>query len=130
MQLQAYATIQIMSLPRGTILLVEDDAILRLATETLLSGQGYDVVSACDGQDAIDLLKSGLQPALILLDLNMPRIDGWTVLKEIERTPEWATIPIIIVSSDAHTVEKHRIKAAICKPFQIEALIQAISENI
>ena len=80
------------------ILIVEDDNDLRDALTYLLDACGYPVVAACDGEDALDRLRQGLRPSLILLDLLMPRKNGFQFREEQTQSPELVRIPTIAFS--------------------------------
>lgn len=82
------------------ILLVDDDPDIRIAIGAVLQSRNYRVVTARDGEEALEKLKEEL-PDLMILDLMMPRIDGFTVLKQLKE-PKWAEfkgMPIIILTS-------------------------------
>jgi CheY-like chemotaxis protein len=80
------------------ILIVEDDDDQRSVLAELLAGAGYDVDVACDGQEAVELLRDGLEPSLILLDLNMPRMDGWSFLQHL-RGVRSSDVPVLVTSA-------------------------------
>ena len=80
------------------ILIVEDDHDLRDALEYLLRACGYQVVAAVDGEDAIEHLRKGVDPCLILLDLLMPRKDGFQFRAEQLQSAKFAKIPTIAYS--------------------------------
>lgn len=82
----------------GTVLVIDDDADQRGAVAEMLSCGGYDVVVASDGQEALDLLTRGLRPALIVLDLTMPGMDGWAFLQHL-RGPVHSTVPVLVTSA-------------------------------
>ena len=82
------------------ILLVDDDPDIRIAIGTVLQSHDYRVVTARDGQEALDKLTQD-RPDLMILDLLMPRMDGFAVLRELKK-PEWADfegIPVVILTS-------------------------------
>ena len=81
------------------ILVVDDDASVREALRELLSGEGYAVVTADDGQDALDRLGTMEPPCLILLDLRMPRVDGWEFLAR--RDSAGKKTPVVLLSGMA-----------------------------
>jgi two-component system chemotaxis response regulator CheY len=110
-----------------TILVVDDDVDARIAYAGLLSARGYSVVVACDGREAVDLLAEGLRPSVIVLDLNMPTMDGWTFLRHLRRTARSA-IPVVVTSGDVQErpamgedawlekpVEPHRFYAIVAR---------------
>ena len=82
------------------ILLIEDDPALRNATKQLLEGNGYTVVAASDGREALRRLRDGLRPALILLDLRMPVMDGATFRMEQIRDAALRSLPVVVLSAD------------------------------
>jgi PAS domain S-box-containing protein len=82
----------------GPVLIVEDDAAMRRVLARALKREGYDTVEAGDGREA--LARVGAQiPALILLDLVMPTMDGLEFLTELRRRPEWRAIPVVVVTA-------------------------------
>ena len=80
------------------ILLAEDDRLLRKAAEATLKRQGYRVVLAVDGEEALQVARAE-RPDLILLDLIMPKRQGFEVLRELKGSPDTAGIPVIILSN-------------------------------
>jgi two-component system chemotaxis response regulator CheY len=81
------------------VLVVEDDEDVREAVATILMDEGYLVVTASHGREALDVLTSGARPCLVLLDLMMPIMDGWQVLEEMQQHAAMATIPVIVLSA-------------------------------
>jgi two-component system, chemotaxis family, chemotaxis protein CheY len=113
-----------------SILLVEDDRQLHHAMRDILDAEGYRVIGAFDGQEAIDRLREGARPAVILLDLMMPRKDGYQFRAEQLADPRLAAIPVIAYSggkevADAATAlqAKHWFR----KPIDFGALLEAIA---
>ncbi len=106
----------------GTVMVVEDDALIRDAVLELLSFEGFDAVGARDGADALLLLRRGtVAPAVILLDLMMPRMNGWQFRAAQLADPALARIPVVVMSaSDPDGVAAD---AVIGKPFDAAALI-------
>jgi CheY-like chemotaxis protein len=80
------------------VLLVEDDRFLRKAAETTLRNQGLTVVTAVDGEQALELARE-TPPHLILLDLLMPKLHGFAVLQALKEDPRTAGIPVIVLSN-------------------------------
>jgi CheY-like chemotaxis protein len=87
-----------MTEPR-TVLLVDDDDDARAVTGACLAAEGYRVVDAKDGAEALALLDGGLRPAVILLDLHMPNIDGWEFRRRQLEDAALADIPVAVVSA-------------------------------
>src|SRR5579885_1306 len=101
------------------ILVVDDDPGIRQTIADLLAEEGYLVTSAADGIDALDKLGAAL-PALILLDIAMPRMDGYAFSEELERRGLRPSIPVLVLTADARAQEKAaRVGAAsyLAKPF-------------
>lgn len=90
--------------PQGTVLLVDDSASVRALITTLLGRAGYRVVSAEDGEQALELFEGG-RPDVVLLDVNLPGISGWEVL---ERLRERSRVPIAMVSGMGDDASKVR----------------------
>jgi CheY-like chemotaxis protein len=84
--------------PERRVLVVDDDPGIRRMVSLVLAGEGYDVRTAEDGRQALDLLASW-HPAVILLDLMMPVMDGWTFLVAQQADPVLAPIPVIVMSA-------------------------------
>jgi len=80
------------------ILVVEDDHDTREVMKVLLEIEGYAVETAADGAEALDKLRAGLTPCLIVLDLMMPHMDGFQFMMEKQREPKLSAIPVIISS--------------------------------
>jgi CheY-like chemotaxis protein len=113
------------------ILIVEDDVDVREALAVFLAGEGYKVVEAGHGAEALDQLRSAVPFCLILLDLFMPVMDGWTFRAEQLRDAALATIPVIVISADASAVRRGRELGAVAsmvKPIDFDALLKHVDE--
>jgi len=112
----------------------DDDVFLRLA-ERDLTRAGYSVIEAHDGEEALRIAKS-LRPNLILLDINMPKIDGGEVASQLRSYPLTKDIPIIYLTSMLTKEEEREIGGNIkgnfivAKPYDPEALLAYISRRI
>jgi signal transduction histidine kinase len=113
------------------LLLVEDDGELRSSLAELLRSDGYDVVGAANGSEALEYLKQAPAPDLILLDLMMPVKDGWQFRIEQKRDPHISSIPVLAISAD-DTPKAVAIDAEMYlkKPFQYTTLLDAIRRVI
>jgi CheY-like chemotaxis protein len=89
-----------------TILLAEDDKFLRRAVEVALTKRGHQVLLASDGQEALDQARAH-RPALILLDLLMPRLTGMEVLAALRKDPELRDITVLVLSNSSKELEMH-----------------------
>ncbi|OAI45121.1 hypothetical protein AYO44_13100 [Planctomycetaceae bacterium SCGC AG-212-F19] len=81
-----------------TVLIVEDDPNARGDVAALLRAGGYDPIAVEDGEDALRLLRDGLDPALILLDMVLPRIDGWQFFALRAQDPLLSDIPVLVMT--------------------------------
>jgi signal transduction histidine kinase len=107
-----------------TVLIIDDEQDIREIFETVLRYDGYDVLSASDGEQAMDLLRRGARPDAILLDLMMPQMDGWQFRVAQRQDPALASIPVIAVSAD-RTAKAAAIdaNAYLAKPVDVNALL-------
>lgn len=110
------------------ILAVDDSATMRQTVELTLARAGYEVVTACDGQDGLVKIGENGQFDAILTDVNMPNMDGITFTAEVRKLANYAGTPIIIVTTESQGDKKSAGKAAgatgwIVKPFQPEQLV-------
>lgn len=116
--------------PKGsTVLVVDDDAAQRNCLFELLVLAGYDVVVARDGLEALELLSAGLEPCLIVLDLAMPRMNGWVFLERL-RGPEQSTVPVLVTSAEARARRPAGADAWVEKPIDLAkfgAVVQRLS---
>lgn len=115
---------------KKTILVVEDDIDIRENLAEFLVSEGYDVLTAADGQKALGVLRAAsVLPQAILLDLRMPRMDGFKFREEQVKDARLASIPVLLMTADAH-VETDRFKIGgmtyVKKPIDIEALAQTL----
>lgn len=104
------------------ILIVEDDSVLRDVLVEKLSKTGYVVEAAEDGEVAMNKLRGGLNPDVILLDILMPKKNGMEVMEEMNADEHLKQIPIIIISNSGQPVEIERAKALGAKDFLIKAI--------
>jgi CheY-like chemotaxis protein len=85
--------------PKCSVLVIDDDEGIRTVMAEILELLGYQVTVAADGQEAVDLLDVGLEPAAIVLDMMMPRMDGWTFLSKIRGDPKYRELPVVVASA-------------------------------
>ncbi len=116
------------------ILIIEDnEQNLYLAT-FILEKNGYEVVQARDGQEGIELA-GRVHPALILLDIQLPVLDGYAVARELRKNPSLASVPLVAVTSYAMVGDRERVLAAGCtgyveKPINPETFISEITQYL
>ncbi|HWU02549.1 MAG TPA: response regulator [Novosphingobium sp.] len=112
----------------ASILTVDDSASLRMAVRIALNGAGYTVTEAADGSEG--LAKASTQRFdLIITDLNMPRMDGLTMIREIRKSPVQAGVPIVFLTTESDDAMKAQAKAAgatgwLVKPFNADNLVK------
>ena len=116
------------------ILVIEDDQFIRELMREILEGEGYNVATAVNGQDAIDQLKkTEVLPFLIMLDLMMPIKDGFTFRKEQQADLKLRAIPVIVLSADRHMTSRQDELAAddyLKKPPSIDDIVDAVKRKL
>jgi chemosensory pili system protein ChpA (sensor histidine kinase/response regulator) len=112
-------------------MVVDDSITVRKITSRLLEREGYRVITARDGVDALEQLKKE-RPAVMLIDIEMPRMDGFDLTRNVRGDPRTMEIPIIVISS--RTAPKHRSRASelgvnayLGKPYEESELLQQIA---
>lgn len=112
------------------ILVVEDDTSIRELLVELLESEGYEVASAVNGLEGLKHLQSMDGPDLILIDLMMPVMDGYSFRTEQLKNPDWAKIPTVVMSAEANAKEKMKnfnITAFLSKPVELETILKTVS---
>lgn len=114
-----------------TILVVDDSESIRQVVNIALSSAGYEVIEACDGNDALSKL-DGQRIHLIVTDVNMPNMDGITLAKEIKANSQHKFTPIMMLTTETLDSKMQEGKAAgakawLVKPFKPEQLLIAVS---
>jgi CheY-like chemotaxis protein len=118
---------------RPLVMVIDDDEDIRTAIQDLLDSEGFATVGAADGQAALNLLADlADRPAVILLDLMMPIVDGWTFCKVRQGILTLMEIPVITISaaSSAGTSAPLRVEGSIKKPFDADALIELVTRMV
>jgi len=113
----------------ATLLLVEDDPDIREGLQELLQQEGFAVVPAANGQDALTLLGQMPPPACVLLDLWMPVMDGLQFCQTRSREPALLGIPVILLSADRNlrqVAEQAGAQGHLRKPVDLEELLQTV----
>jgi two-component system, chemotaxis family, chemotaxis protein CheY len=114
----------------ASILTVDDSASIRLTTRVALSNAGYTVTEAVDGLDGMAKLGSQ-QFDLIVTDLNMPNMDGLTMIRELRKLPAHTGVPVIFLTTESDAEMKSQAKAAgatgwLTKPFDPDSLVKIV----
>ena len=110
------------------ILLVEDDELSRDMLRRRLGRKGYDVIEAVDGSQVLDIVRSE-HPDIVLMDMSLPVIDGWTVTRMLKSTAETASTPVIALTAHAMQQDRERALEAGCddyetKPIEFAQLVE------
>ena len=114
----------------GKVLVVDDDDVIRHHITVNLELEGFEVSTAFDGQDCLDKVKD-IQPAVITLDIMMPRLDGWEAASRLRADPETADIKVVLLSARAQEADLQRgsrigVDAYLTKPFDPDELIATV----
>jgi len=117
------------------ILIVDDSDSVRTIARIALRERGYEVVEAANGQEALERLAAEDRVHLVISDVNMPGMDGITLLKEVRRDPKFKFTPVIMLTTEAGQDKKDEGRAAgakawITKPFQPQLLVDAVAKLI
>jgi DNA-binding response OmpR family regulator len=116
----------------GRVLVVDDDEVIRQLIAVNLTLEGFDVVTAIDGQDCLDKV-ADVQPAVITLDVMMPRLDGWVTATQLRRKPATAGIKVVMITARAQEEDRERgrqagVDAYLTKPFDPAEMIRVVKE--
>jgi two-component system chemotaxis response regulator CheY len=116
-----------------TILTVDDSASMRQMIKMTLSGAGYNVIEAGDGDQGLATAR-GNAVDMVITDLNMPGLDGVSLIRELRKLPSFTGVPIVLLTTESDAERKQQAKAAgatgwITKPFQPEQLV-AVTKKV
>ncbi len=116
------------------ILIVDDEEMIRELTKDLLEAQGFEAITAADGKKGVDMAKSK-KPDLILMDVNMPKMNGFQALEEIKKDKKTMFIPVFMLTTrnseeDIQTGMEHYADKYLPKPFTPEKLIFEIRQTL
>jgi CheY-like chemotaxis protein len=114
------------------LLVVDDDEDIRESVRFVLEEEGYEVVTASNGAHALEQLRQGPRPCLILLDLMMPVMSGWDFMAEQRKDAALADIPVVVITADADAREQAlslRAAGLVKKPFKLARLVEAIEQH-
>ena len=114
-----------------TVLIIEDEADIRNFASRALELEGYRVLEAGDGDEGLKLLR-GNQVSLVLLDLKLPTIDGWTVLEQMKAEPALSNIPVVVFTASAAVPQRDKALSMgaadyLIKPLSAASLKEAVT---
>ena len=124
------ATLRRVSGSLGRVLVVDDDDVIRQLITVNLELEGFEVATAVDGQDCLDKVKD-VDPAVITLDIMMPRLDGWETASRLREDPATADVKVVLLSARAQEADLQRgsrigVDAYLTKPFDPDELIDTV----
>ncbi len=109
------------------ILIVEDDRDIRESLQQILELEGYEVLTAANGREGLDVLRGGKQPSMILLDLMMPVMNGWEFLEEQRKDQAISAIPVLVASAFGDRAKSLGTAAFIKKPIELDTLLSTVN---
>ena len=117
-----------------SILVVDDSESIRELVGLTLESAGHTVTKGVDGIDALRLL-DGREVNLVITDLNMPQMDGISLIREIRKLESYSTIPVLVLTTESQAAKKEEAKAAgatgwIVKPFVADKLLEVVKKVI
>jgi DNA-binding response OmpR family regulator len=116
----------------GRVLVVDDDEVIRQLIAVNLTLEGFDVITAVDGQDCLDKVAE-VRPDVITLDVMMPRLDGWVTAMQLRRDQRTAGIKVVLITARAQEDDRARgrqigVDAYLTKPFDPAEMIRVVRE--
>lgn len=119
-------------MPKKSILIVDDEYVVVEISKRKLEERGYEVQTAGDGNEAFIRLKSKI-PDLILLDIQMPQMNGYSFIVEKVKIPEYADIPVVVMTAYNEIeplFQRHGVKAYLLKPLKLQDVIKKVIEIV
>ena len=83
------------------IMVVDDSATIRMSLKTVLTNSGFEIVQASDGEEALKMLQDGTKPDLIITDINMPKMGGLELIKNVRKLPGLRFVPILALTTES-----------------------------
>ncbi len=117
------------------ILAVDDSPSMRQMVGTTLKGAGYEVLEAADGREALDLARASDPVDLVITDVNMPHMDGITLVRELRMLAHYRNVPLLVLTTEGSTERKQEGRAAgatgwVVKPFSPDRLLATIAKIV
>ena len=105
----------------GKILCVEDNADNLMMLQRRLTRRGFEVTISMNGAESVEWAKT-LQPDIIVMDLNLPGVDGWEATRRLKNQPETKDIPIIVLTADPKEKSREKALTAGCDEFELKPI--------
>lgn len=115
------------------IMIVDDSAMIRMQVKRALTGAGHEVIEAVDGRDALEKLSGGPEPALLVCDVNMPRMNGIELLQNLRNLGFSAPIVMLTTEGQPDMIRKARLLGAkgwMVKPFKAHMLLASVTKLV
>ena len=117
-------------MPESPILVVEDDDTIRMTVAECLEMEGYEVTTATNGAEALDILEQ-TRPALVLLDMRMPVLDGWAFARAAADRGLSLRILVMSAAADARRwAQEIGARGVVAKPFELDELLRAVARHV
>jgi len=115
----------------ATVLVVEDQKAQREMMVSLLEQDGWEVLAAGDGDEALEIVRGGQIPDVVVMDVVMPRMNGYQLVRQLREYPQTKQVPVLMCSSKGETFDKHwglkqGADAYIVKPFEPQDLLGTV----
>ena len=117
------------------LLLIEDEPDTAELVKLIMQEKGYQVVHAGDGHEALNKVASMPPPSLVLLDIQLPHVDGVTILERIRATPDWRDVPVVLLTAVVdplciHEAVSLKVQDYVLKPFKRDSLLRCIERTL
>jgi CheY-like chemotaxis protein len=114
---------------RSPVLVVDDDPDIRETLREVIEAEGFAVMCAADGQEAMELLRQGIRPSLIVLDLMMPTMSGWEVLAAVRAERALADLPVAVISASGGRAPPPGATCFMRKPIDLDTLLDLVRNH-
>jgi CheY-like chemotaxis protein len=116
---------------RSVVFVVDDDYDIREAVSDVLVSEGYSVLTAADGSEALETLRRGFRPDVMLLDLMMPRLSGVEVIDALRKDESLREIPVVVCSANrGYGADDLGVLDVLRKPVSVDELLEAVARAI